>query len=134
MGISLEGIAPLLQVFDMPRSVAFYRDVLGFEIAASSPSRGQDDFDWALLRLDGVELMLNTTYESDRRPPEPDPRRVAAHGDTALFFGCPDLDATYSYLRGKGVGLEPPVLTSYGMRQLHLTDPDGYAVCFQRPA
>jgi len=33
MGIKVEGICKLLEVFDMPTSVAFYRDVLGFDIA-----------------------------------------------------------------------------------------------------
>ena len=32
MGIEIRGMAPLFQVFDMPTSVAFYRDVLGFEV------------------------------------------------------------------------------------------------------
>ncbi len=35
MSIKVEGVAPLIQVFDMPTSVAFYRDVLGFELAMS---------------------------------------------------------------------------------------------------
>ena len=32
MSIKVEGSAPLIQVFDMPTSVAFYRDVLGFSV------------------------------------------------------------------------------------------------------
>jgi Glyoxalase/Bleomycin resistance protein/Dioxygenase superfamily len=32
MAIEIRGMAPLLQVFDMPTSIAFYRDVLGFEV------------------------------------------------------------------------------------------------------
>jgi glyoxylase I family protein len=72
MGIEVEGVAPLFQVFDMPRSVAFYRDVLGFEVITTS-------------------------------------------------------------LRAQGVELEPPTVAPYGMRQLYLTDPDGYAICFQWP-
>ena len=36
MGIEIRGMAPLLQVFDMPTSIAFYRDVLGFEVATTS--------------------------------------------------------------------------------------------------
>ena len=39
MGIKVEGVAPLIQVFDMPRSIAFYRDVVGFEIVTTSPPR-----------------------------------------------------------------------------------------------
>jgi glyoxylase I family protein len=132
MGIEVEGVAPLFQVFDMPRSVAFYRDLLGFEVIATSPSRGPDDFDWALLRLEGIELMLNTAYD-DERPPQPDASRVTAHGDTALFFGCRDVDAAYTYLRAQGVEVEPPTIAPYGMKQLHLTDPDGYGICLQWP-
>ena len=66
MGMEIRGMAPLLQVFDMPTSIKFYRDVLGFEVVTTSTPRGEH-FDWALLRLSGVELMLNTAYEEDGR-------------------------------------------------------------------
>jgi glyoxylase I family protein len=73
VSVQLAGFAPLIQVYDMPTSVAFYRDILGFEVAGTSPARGPDDFDWGLLRRDGIELMLNTAYEAPERPPQPDP-------------------------------------------------------------
>ena len=129
--LKIEGLATLLQVFDMPTSVAFYRDVLGFEVVTTSPPRGKDDFDWGLLKRDEVELMLNTRYESDDRPPQPDARRVAVHEDTSLYFGCRDVDGAYAYLREKGIELEPPAVAPYGMKQLYLRDPDGYIICFQ---
>jgi catechol 2,3-dioxygenase-like lactoylglutathione lyase family enzyme len=132
MPIDVRGLAPLLQVFDMPTSIAFYRDLLGFELVTTSESG--DRFDWALLRLDEVEVMLNTAYEEHERPPAADPARVAAHADTGLFFGCPDIDAAYAYLRTRGVRVAPPTLQSYGMKQLYLTDPDGYSLCLQWPA
>ena len=50
MSIEIRGVCALLQVFDMPTSVRFYRDVLGF----------------------------NTAYEQEHRPARPDPARVAA--------------------------------------------------------
>ena len=87
MPVDIKGLAPLIYVFDMPASVHFYRDLLGFELVATS--RPGTSCGWALLRLNGVELMLNTAYEDERRPPAPEPPRVAAHGDTALYFGCP---------------------------------------------
>ena len=37
MSIEIEGIAPLIFVFDMPASVHFYRDVLGFELVNHAP-------------------------------------------------------------------------------------------------
>jgi catechol 2,3-dioxygenase-like lactoylglutathione lyase family enzyme len=134
MSVEIRGMAPLLQVFDMPRSVSFYRDVLGFRVVQTSPPRGPDDHDWALLRRDGIEIMLNTAYEADGRPPAPDEARSAAHADAALFFGCPDVESAYRYLRSKGVAAQPPSVAPYGMNQLHLRDPDGYGLCFQWPA
>lgn len=84
MGIRLEGVCPLLEVFDMARSLALYHGVLGFEIVESHPPG--DDCHWCLLRLNGAELMLNTRYEKHDHPPIPDPARIAA-GDTSLFSG-----------------------------------------------
>jgi len=63
----------------MPTSVRFYRDVLGFEVAGNSPARETDDFDWVLLRFNGIDLMLNTAYEVDKRPPKPAANRIASH-------------------------------------------------------
>lgn len=113
----------------MPTSLAFYRDLLGFEIVQQAPPG--DRCDWAWLRRDGAELMLNTMFESDNRPPIPDAARVAGHGDTGLFIGAPDVDAMYEYLRAKGVEVRAPVVRDYGMKQLYLKDPDGYGICFQ---
>lgn len=102
-----------------------------FKIVATSQPRNGDDFDWGLLRRDGIELMLNTAYEAPDRPPLPDPARIVAHGDTALFFDCRDLDAACAHFRAKGLDVKEPVLRDYGMRQLPLKDPDGYGVCLQ---
>lgn len=131
MGIEIRGMAPLLEVFDMPTALAFYRDLIGFEVVNRSGS--DDNSDWVMLRLADVYLMLNTAYESDERPAEPDPARVRSHRDTGLFFSCPDVDGTYTYLRDRGVDLEPPHNAPYGMRQLYLRDTDGFNLCFQWP-
>src|SRR6266850_1963695 len=133
MAIEIQGMAPLLKVFDMPTSIRFYRDVLGFEVESTSKPRGEH-FDWALLKLNGVELMLNTAYEQDARPLAPDSARFAAHDDTAIYFGCPDVDGAYAYLRARGVAAKEPKVAPYGMKQLYVSDPDGYNLCFQWPA
>jgi catechol 2,3-dioxygenase-like lactoylglutathione lyase family enzyme len=134
MSVSIQGMVPLLQVFDMPRAVAFYRDIFGFAVASTSAPRGRDDFDWCLLRRDGVELMLNTAYEADHRPGTPEPARVATHKDTGLFFACPDVDGAHVHLRAQGIDIEPPTIAPYGMKQLYLRDPHGYEICLQSRA
>ncbi len=133
MSLDIRGLTPLLQVYDMPTSVHFYRDLLGFEVVTTSPELGgSDNFHWALLRLGAAELMLNTAYEFDHeRPIPPDPARTAAHDDTSLFFGCPDVDAAFQLLKDKLPALQPPSVARYGMKQIHLRDPDGYSLCLQ---
>jgi glyoxylase I family protein len=129
--MNVSGLTPLIQVFDMPASVTFYRDILGFEVVMQS--QPGEHFDWALLRMGGAELMLNTAYEADERPATPDAARWAGHGDTTLYIGCPNVDEAYEYLKSKGIEVEKPVVRDYGMKQLTVTDPDGYGVCFQHP-
>jgi glyoxylase I family protein len=135
MTLDLRGLCPLLQVFDMPTSLAFYRDVLGFEIVGAAPrmpSGHPDNYGWAWLRHGATELMLNTAYDPDtERPATPEATRVAAHEDTALYIGCPDLDSVYRHLRAHGLDAAPPAVSWYGMNQLYLKDPDGFVVCFQ---
>jgi catechol 2,3-dioxygenase-like lactoylglutathione lyase family enzyme len=131
VSITVRGLCPLLQVFDMPASLRFYRDVLGF--AEVQKSGEGDEVDWAWLRHGTADLMLNTAYEADQRPSTPDPARVAAHADTCLYLGGGDLDAAYEYLSARGVKARPPKVAPYGMRQLYFSDPDGYELCLQHP-
>jgi glyoxylase I family protein len=102
MAIDVRGMAPLLQVFDMPASIAFYCDVLGFEIVGTD-GKQVPDFDWVLLRLQGVELMLDAAHEAADRPPKRDLGCAAAYRDVGLFFGCPDVEAVYKRTCGRWV-------------------------------
>jgi catechol 2,3-dioxygenase-like lactoylglutathione lyase family enzyme len=137
VAIEFDGLCPLLQVFDMPKSVNFYREVLGFELVGNSPivkSPQGDYFHWAMLRRDGITLMLNTAYDEGERPPSPDAARFAAHGDTALFFGCSDTDANFRQLLPYDVKvLEKPFVTAYNMKRFTIADPDRYNLSFQEP-
>jgi glyoxylase I family protein len=135
MPLAIESAVPLLAVFDVPTSVAFYRDVLGFEVIATSApfTSAKDDCGWALLRMNGVELMLNNAFENNVRPPTPDKARMVAHGDTILYFGVRDVDAAFTYLRERGISVPAPKVSYYGMKQIYVDDPDGYRLCFQRP-
>jgi glyoxylase I family protein len=135
--LEIRGLCPLLGVFDMPKSVKFYRDVLGFEIAMRSPTYAQEGenelFHWTLLRREGAELMLNTAYDEGERPASPDGSRVAGHDDTNLYLSCPDVDGAYQTVKALGVECAPPNNAPYGMRQLFFRDPDGFGITLQWP-
>ena len=134
MAIELRGSAPLFEVFDMPAAFAFYRGVLGFDVVNTNRDKDADpaDVDWAWLRLNDVDVMLNTAYDPGERPPQRDPTRVFGDG-VCLYIGCPDVDAAYEHLRAHGVEARPPAVAPYGMKQLYFKDPDGYTLCFQWP-
>lgn len=133
MAIEVQGVAPLVQVFDMSKSIHFYRDVLGFKVTGRSRAKSTDpdDVDWAMLQLSNATVMLNTAYDPEEVPTAPDAGRWSGHQDTCLYFGCPDVDGAYHQLVSKGLEVGPPKTAWYGMRQLFLKDPDGFGICFQ---
>ena len=138
MHLEIQGLTPLIQVYDMPKSVRFYSSVLGFDMVMHAPGYaiegGEELFHWCLLRREGTELMLNTAYDEGERPEQRDTLRDLSHGDTGLYFGCPDLDAAYEHVLSLGVACAPPKTAWYGMRQLFFRDPDGYGITLQHRA
>lgn len=133
MAPQITELCPLIQVFDMAESVRFYRDYLGFEIVQQSPlfEKPYPHFNWAFLKRGTMGLMLNTAYEAEDRPSRRDEARCAAHGDTILYFSCPDVDGAHARLTAAGLKLNPPSTAPYGMKQIYFSDPDGYALCLQ---
>jgi hypothetical protein len=114
-------------------SIGFYRDLLGFAVTGTAPklSDNPDDANWTMLQLNDATLMLNTAYEPEYRPERPEADRFGGHRDTCLYFGCPDVEATYRHFLDKGLAVKEPKVAPYGMKQLYLSDPDGYVLCFQ---
>ena len=133
MAIELNGSAPLFEVYDMAASFAFYCGVLGFEVLHTNKQPDTDPavVDWAWLRRNDVDLMLNTADDPGERPPVR-PNRVFGLG-VCLYIGCPDVDAMYEHLRASGIAAPAPKVAPYGMKQLYVRDPDGYSLCFQWP-
>lgn len=130
---------------DMSKSIAFYRDVLGFELEASWPD-GPNPM-WANLVLDGQSVMFGSNM---------DPQEEHCQGDAAMFTWWKDRHATFNrsdpgagvlfYLRVEDVdayyatikdrGAEPiltPTSQFYGIREFPVADPDGYQLMFYTP-
>jgi methylmalonyl-CoA/ethylmalonyl-CoA epimerase len=104
-----------LQVTDIERATAFYRDVLGLPHLFSVPRMAF--FDCA-----GVRLLLGV--------PEPGEERRAG---AVLYFRVADIDAAAAALRGRGVRLEqePAMVARMPDHELWMAqfrDPDGNAL------
>src|SRR5436305_5187868 len=94
-----------LTVADVPRSTAFYRDVVGLPVALDLPERGAA-FHWigppgqAMLGLWSIgsapmNMQLHVAFEMSLSDVIAAPDRLAAHGLQALsFFGEPTGEAS----------------------------------------
>jgi catechol 2,3-dioxygenase-like lactoylglutathione lyase family enzyme len=135
MPFAIRGVCPYFEVYDMPTSLRFYCDQLGFTIVEHSPHLGGDPYryHWVLLQLGEAEIMLNDVYEFDEeRPPREEHLRLRGPREACLFFGCPDVDAAYAELSARGVVIpQPPKVAHYGMKEMYFKDPDGFGLCFQ---
>jgi uncharacterized glyoxalase superfamily protein PhnB len=117
-------LVPLLFVQDIERSVAFYRNGLGFEVCARWAPDGK--LAWCRIQRDASAVMLQQASEEDG------PAEGRGRG-TGFFFICDDVDALYSELSARGVQVGPPQVAFYGMKQIFMADPDGYELCFETP-
>lgn len=131
-----------LQVADLERSLAFYRDILGFEVLfAWNPQADYirelvgypgADIHAAVLRLPGSEVVLELLdYRNVERSPVD--TRTANPGTAHIAFFADDLDALYADLVARGVrSVSPPVTPTIGPneggRAVYLIDPDGIRV------
>jgi glyoxylase I family protein len=140
MAIDVRDVCALLSVWDMPTTVRFYRELLGFEIVNRSPTYategGEELFHWCMMRTHDATIMLNTEYEEGERPVER-PAQGEERFGTWFYYGCPDVDGAYEKLKAAGVACEAPKLTmyggTYGFRTLSLRDPDGRGITLQWP-
>ena len=121
----------ILAVRDFAASVAFYRDVIGFELEAS-----YDDPPYATLVLAGMRLSLaEQGHPADDRPgvamaaPD-DPRRRRRAG-----LEVEDARAEFARLGAAGVRfLADPFEPPWGGCRFFCVDPDGYLVEIEQPA
>ena len=113
---------PLLEVTDLEASVTFWCERLGFTVIGQAESEGHRF--WCRLVRGGACVMLQEGAGNAPSGPAP---------GVTLYFVCDDADAMYGDLVSRGLELDPPVDAYYGMRQIFVTDPNGYALCFESP-
>jgi len=116
----LRATTPLLVVSDLPRSIEFYCEKLGF----SEPNVHGDPPCFAMLQRDGFDLMLSlATPSTPVRPNGPS-------GTWDIYLTIVEVAAEIAALEALGVRLERgPTDTFYEMREIEILDPDAYRLC-----
>ena len=124
-------VGTILAVADVPRSVAFYRDRVGFAVEAE-----YDEPPYATLALAATRLSLaEQGHPAEDRPGvtmrvPADPSLLPA----ILVLEVDDCHAAYERLRADGVDfLAEPYSPPWGGSRCFVRDPDGYLVELEEP-
>jgi catechol 2,3-dioxygenase-like lactoylglutathione lyase family enzyme len=122
----------ILAVADVERSVAFYRDAIGFEVEAL-----YEDPPYATLALAGTRLSVaEQGHPADDRPgvemaAPPDPGQA----NVVLVVEVEDARAEHERLGRLGARfLAEPYEPPWGGCRFFCVDPDGYLVEIEQPA
>lgn len=103
---------PVLASLDLPRTLAFYESVLGFEVHHFAQAG------YGIAQRDGTELHFWKCTE----------RHIAEN--TSCYLRVSDIDAVHAELRQRIPSLGAVVHTEWGMDELYVVDPDGNLLKF----
>lgn len=116
---------PMLAVADLSRTMAFYREKLGFRCRETFG----DPPVWCDLERDGVSIMFSA-------PPLAEVSREVPHrsrDSSVYYFNVSDVVALHKELRDRGANPTDLRITVYGMHEFEVRDPDGIWLWFGQP-
>jgi catechol 2,3-dioxygenase-like lactoylglutathione lyase family enzyme len=126
----ISGIAPFLIVKNVPATLAFYRDRLGFDITFQGPE--PDDIFFGIVQRGGAMIMFKAVGVNPVPNYTRDVKKGIARWDA--YVHVPDPDALSAEFSSRKVEFSEPLKdTNDGLRGFALQDPDGYVLFFGRP-
>ena len=127
----LHRMTPVLNVQDIDRSLAFYRDAVGFELASSQEAL--EERNWCYLRNGDIHLMLDGGTGEGEALFDPDAVPEDGAWPAIYYFYPDDVVAMHRQLAASGYDVSELYVTPYGMREFWLKDPDGHLLTFGQP-
>ena len=125
-------VTPNLIVTDIDRSLAFYRDVLGFSVTATVPDAAPFVFVW--MQRDGISVFLNAREGVSADLPALAARPLGGTNTLFMVLEADDIesgvDALFAEVSGRATVAMPLKTQFYGMREFGIEDPDGYVILF----
>ena len=127
--VRFETATPQFTVPDLVRTVEYYRDVLGFEIAGywdgeNVSMEPANPPVFAIVRRDKVQVFFSRAEDSDVRTGRAD-------GAYDTYFQIVGVDLLAADLRKRGADIiDGPETRVYGQRELVVSDCNGLILCF----
>ena len=126
----IAGIAPFFIVRNVPASLAFYRDRLGFEITFQGPD--PNDIFFGIVERGAAMIMFKAVGVDPVPNYTRDIKRGIARWDAYLYV--PDPDALAAEFSSRNVEFFQPLKDDDdGLRGFEVQDADGYVLFFGRP-
>ncbi|HEX5436426.1 MAG TPA: hypothetical protein VFW98_04670 [Gemmatimonadaceae bacterium] len=122
-------LTPNLFVDEIEPCIAFWTERLGLEVVAKVPEG--DRLGFAILSNGDMELMYQTWESLAKDVPGAFPSTPAR--PVGLFVEVSDLGAVEKAMRG-APSIFPRRRTFYGMDEIGVREPGGYAVIFAQPS
>jgi predicted enzyme related to lactoylglutathione lyase len=123
--VTLTSISPVLLVSDLERSVAYYRDRLGFDTELYG-----DPPNFASVGRDNATILLALTDE---------PERIVPHWHVVenmwnVYIRVDDVDRLYAEIQERGAPIDYTIYDApHGFREFGVQDPDGHDIAFGQP-
>jgi catechol 2,3-dioxygenase-like lactoylglutathione lyase family enzyme len=120
----LKSLTPNLLVSDVARSVAFYRDLLGFTVGDTVPETAPYVF--AIVASGPVRIFLNAPEPAVAEYPAFAGRPLG--GTLTLFIEVARIHDVWADLQAKVKVVMPLERKWYGVTEFAFEDPDGYLI------
>jgi lactoylglutathione lyase len=127
---TIKKLTPNLIVSNVERSIAFYRDVLGFTVAQTVPDASP--FVFASVQSGPVEIFFNAPEPALAEYPAFKDRPIG--GTMTLFIEVERVAEAYASLKDRVKVVMPFEKKWYGVTEFAFTDPDGYVITYAEPA
>ena len=128
--IEVGAASPLFVVRDVPKTLAFYRDQLGFDVTFEGPE--PNDVFFGIVQRGGAMIMFKDVYLNAVPNHTQDIGHGTARWDAYIYV--PDPDALAEEFASRNVEFFEPIKdTDDGLRGFDLKDPNGYVLFFGRP-
>ena len=118
-------VIPSIESNDLAGTIAFYCNVLGFEVVGTYPDPDDGEPVWAMLERDAANLMVSVRNAHSRE--------AETLFTGSLCFYPEDVDQFWASVSVKidPSRIEWPLETfDYGMREFGIKDPNGYLLRF----